>query len=254
MNRRHGVFFFPLFFAVVAAVDFTLCAQLEKSLKFIPEVVDFGTMREEDGKVTMNVKAVNISDSSTFIISARTSCGCSSIIYDENELAPGDSADVYVTYDPLNRPGKFLKTAKIFTGLERIGNSFKLKGTVIPSKKNLDRTYPDRAGCLRLSSAVINAGEVSRRETRPLFVGIYNDSDSSFHLTGATDSGALEAGFAPDSIGPYEVCTLTLMLKGKYFKEKEKDFLYKAFLINSLSGDTITCIPVAGSIVSGNPK
>lgn len=235
--------------ACFAIADSSAFAQMEKTLKFIPEEVDFGTIREQNGKVTKHVKAVNISKTATFIISARTSCGCSSVTYPEKQLAPGDTAVISVTYDPENRPGKFLKTAKIYTGNERISNSFKLKGNVIPSKKNLDRAYPDKAGVLRLSSKIIDAGEVSVRDARPMFVGIYNDSDMPLRLEALTDGKPLEAGLTPDSIGPFEISTLTLMLKGRNFKENEQDFCYRAFLLNSATGDTITCIPVGGTIV-----
>lgn len=242
---------FPLcliwfFLAVISAPS--AYAQVEKTLKFIPEEVDFGLIREENGKVTRHVKAVNISKTPTFIISARTSCGCSSVDYPDRQIAPGDTVVISVTYDPVNRPGKFLKTAKIYTGKERIGNSFKLKGNVIPSKKNLDRAYPVKSGKLRLSSQIINAGDVSTQEARPLFVGIYNDSDLPLKISANTDSTPLEAGLTPDSIGPFEISTLTLMLKGRLFKKSEKDFFYNAYLIDSMSGDTITCIPVGGTI------
>lgn len=245
-GKAFSLCFIWLFVAVISIPS--TYAQIEKTLKFFPEEVDFGLIREEDGKVTRSVKAVNISKTPTFIISARTSCGCSSVDYPEQQIAPGDTVVISVTYNPVNRPGKFLKTAKIYTGKERIGNSFKLKGNVIPSKKNLDQAYPVKSGKLRLSSQIINAGEVSNQEARPLFVGIYNDSEQPLKISANTDSSPLEAGLTPDSIGPFEISTLTLMLKGRLFKKGEKDFFYKAYLIDSMSGDTLTCIPVGGTI------
>lgn len=233
---------------MVLILPASVCAQTEKTLKFTPEELDFGTIREEGGKVTRKVKATNISKKTTFIISARTSCGCSSIEYPDTKIAPGETVEISVTYDPINRPGKFQKTAKLYTGEERIGNSFKLKGTVIPSKKNLDSAYPAKSGKLRLSSQLINAGEITAKESRPLFVGIYNDSDQPLKLCASTNGEALEAGLAPDSIGPFEICTLTLMLKGRLINEKEKDFVYNAYLVDTASGDTITSIPVGGSV------
>lgn len=234
--------------AMLSALAPSAYARIEKTLRFIPDTVDFGMIKEEEGKSKQIVRAVNISADSTFIISARTSCGCSSVEYPDTILAPGDTVVLTLTYDPVNRPGKFLKTAKFFTGKERIGNSIKLSGTVIPSRKNLDRVYPEQAGQLRLSSLMINAGEVSRQEARPLFVGIYNDKDSPIVVSAATDSSPLEAGLIPDTIEPYGLATLTLMLKGRHIPEKENEFLYEAFLINRESGDTITAIPVGGYV------
>ncbi len=233
---------------LLSAVMPTAYAQMERSLKFIPDTIDFGIIREEDGRETRTVKAINISSDSTFIISARTSCGCSAADYTTEVLAPGDTTEVSVTYDPLNRPGKFLKTAKFFTGEERISNPIKLQGTVIPSRRNLDRSYPDKAGNLRFSSIILNAGEMSRQDAKPLFVGIYNDSDTAIALSTETDHSPLEAALMPDTIEPFGIATLSLMLKGRLIPEKENEFLYKAYIINTESGDTITCIPVAGSL------
>ena len=223
-------------------------SQIGRSLLFIPESLDFGVIQEENGKVTRSVKAVNISSDSTYIISARTSCGCSAAEYPEEILAPGDTAVVTLTYDPVNRPGKFLKTAKFFTGTERVGNSIKLMGTVIPSRKNLDRVYPDSAGRLRLSSKIINAGEVSRREARPLFVGIYNDSDHAIAISAESDSYPLEVAMTPDTLEAFGVATLSMMLKGRNMPDKENEFTYNAYLIDTSAGDTIACIPVGGYV------
>lgn len=235
-------------FTVVAVAAPGAYSQIEKTLRFIPATVDFGVIREEDGEVSRSAKAVNISPDSTYIISARTSCGCTGAEYTEAVLAPGDTATVTITYDPMNRPGKFLKTAKFFTGEQRISNSLKIQGTVIPSRNNLDRSYPDRIGNLRFSSVILNAGEISRSEARPLFVGIYNDSERAIALTTDTDSVPLESALMPDTIEPFGIATLSLMLKGRMIPEKEAGFLYKAYLMDAQSGDTLACVPVGGSV------
>ena len=232
--------------AALSALSPVAYAQIQKTLRFIPDNVDFGVVREDDGRISRTVKAVNITSDSLFIISARTSCGCSAAEYSDAMIAPGDTTTVTLTYDPLNRPGKFLKTAKFFTGKERIGNSIKMCGTVIPSRRNLERSYPDKVGQLRLSSAILNAGEVSKSEARPMFVGLYNDSDRPLALTAETDSPPIEAALMPDTIEPYGVATLSVMLKGRVIPKEENEFLYKTYLINPENSDTLACIPVGG--------
>lgn len=236
--------------AIVSALALSPMAysQIEKSLQFIPDKVDFGIIREENGLVSQKVKAINITPDTTYIISARTSCGCSAAEYSEEMLAPGDTTEVTLSYDPTNRPGKFQKTARFFTGKDRIGNSIKLNGTVIPSKKNLDRAYPEKAGDLRLSTLLLNVGEVSRTEARPLFVGLYNDSNAPLALAASTDAAALEAGLAPDTIEPFGIATLTLMLIGRNLPAADNDILQKAHLIYPTTADTIVSIPIVGSI------
>lgn len=233
---------------LIGALASTALADISKSLEFIPASVDFGVIREDDGKVSRQVKAVNVSADTTFIISARTSCGCSAAEYSDAMIAPGDTTEVTVTYDPTNRPGKFLKTARFFTGKERIGNSIKLSGTVIPSRRNLDKAYPDKIGDLRLSTKAVAVGEMSRTEARPLFVGIYNDSDRSIPLAVETDSSSMEGALTPDTIEPFGIATLSLMIKGRLIPDTESDFVYKAFLIDASTGDSIATIPVGGVV------
>lgn len=234
--------------ACILALSTTAFSQIEKSLRFIPDQVDFGTIREENGKVSQTVQAVNISPDTTFIISARTSCGCSAAEYSDQLLAPGDTTEVIISYDPTNRPGKFLKTARFFTGKERIGNSIKLSGNVIPSKRNLDKTYPEKAGSLRLSTLMVNAGEVSRTEARPLFIGLYNDCDKALVLNAVSDSYPLEAALMPDTIEPFGVATLSLMLKGRNIPAADSDIHYKVHLLNVANSDTVATIPILGTI------
>ena len=235
------------FLSLIAA--FAAYSQMEKSLEFIPDKIDFGIIREEDGRVTQKVKAVNITSDTTFIISARTSCGCSAAEYPQDMIAPGDTVEVSITYDPINRPGKFLKSARFFTGEERIGNSIKLSGTVIPGKENLDRAYPEKSGALRLSTLIVNVGEMSRKEARPLFVGLYNDSGKPLALEALSDAEGLEAALTPDTLDAYGVGTLTLMLKGRNIPAGDNEILYKASLIDKATGDTVVSIPVVGSII-----
>ena len=233
-------------------VSTAVYSEIEKTLKFIPDRFDFGRIKEDNGKVERMVKAINISSDTTFIISARTSCGCSAAEYSDEAIAPGDTTEVTLTYDPANRPGKFLKTARFFTGQERIGNSIKMTGTVIPSKKNLDFAYPDKAGNLRMSTLFINAGELSQNEVRPLFVGLYNDSDNPLPVSVVTDTGALEAAIMPDTIEAYGIATITLMLKGRNVPVGTTEINYKVALVNTAGCDTIVSIPVIGRFAKIN--
>lgn len=239
-----------IFMALAAAAwAFAVSAQIERSLKFIPEKADFGTIRESDGPVSITLKAVNVSPDSTFIISARTSCGCSEAQYDARMIAPGDSTTVTVSYDPTNRPGKFNKSAKIFTGKERNPNSFKITGNVIPSAQHLDRTYPEKAGPIRLSTRLANAGNMHRTESRPIFIGLYNDSDRPVPVAVFTDSEALDARVLPDTIQPFGIATISLMMKGKRLPAVACDFTFHATLTGSVPSDTIISIPVTGAVL-----
>lgn len=243
-KRGHTIF--ATLVVVLFALTPSVYAQIASSLQFIPKQLDFGMIREDDGKVTKSLLAVNTTADTTFVISARTSCGCSKVEYDSSPLAPGDTTKILVTYDASNRPGKFMKTIKIFTGSDRIPNSCKIKGVVIPSKKNLDRTYPDTSGSLRFTSLIVNAGEMRANETRPIFIGIYNDSDCLISLEGRCDNDALSMSIMPDTIEPNSISTATLTIRTRDIREHE--FNFKAKIINAETGKTLATIPIGGTI------
>lgn len=244
--RTHTIPFLLITIIIIFSNGFSH-AQIEKSLKFIPQNIDFGVIRETNGKVTKTVKAINVSSDSTFIISARTSCGCSEAEYDGRMLAPGDTTTVSITYDPTNRPGKFQKSAKIFTGRDRVSNMFRISGIVIPSKKNLDKAYPEKAGNLRLSTSIVAIGEMRHAETKPIFIGIYNDSDQPMTLKADSYNEALEATLQPDTIEPFGIATLSIMLKGRNIPSATTNFKYSVALKDP-SGETLVSIPIGGTI------
>ena len=163
-------------------------------------------------------------------------------------LAPGDTTEITVAYDPTGRPGRFQKTAKIFTGKERVSNSFRLSGNVIPAPATLDRSYPAKAGQLRLSTAIVNAGEMKRDITKPLFIGIYNDSDTPLALSVESDSDALECTLRPDTIAPFGTATVTMMLKGRLIPAATKDFTFNATLTDAATGRSLIAVPTGGTM------
>lgn len=242
------IFKYALIAIATSTLSLSSFSQIEKSLEFIPNELDFGYIREADGPVTRNVKAVNISQEPTFIISARTSCGCSDAQYDAKTIAPGDSTTVSITYDPTNRPGKFRKSAKIFTGKERISNTFHIFGNVIPSENSLENTYPVKAGDLRFSTKIINTPELKRTETRPLYIKAYNNSDSPVSVILDSDCDALEVKQQPTIVPPYEVGTLSIMLRGALIGKGTGDFKGNVRVCESESGKEILSIPVGGSV------
>ncbi len=237
---------YALLAIAVSTISLPSYSQIEKTLKFIPEDLDFGYIRESDGEITRSVKAVNISSGPTFIISARTSCGCSEANYDAKTIEPGDTTTVSITYDPTNRPGKFRKTAKIFTGKDRISNSFHITGTVIPSEKHLDNTYPEKVGNLRFSTKIVNAADVKRTEIKPLYIGVYNDSNSPATFSVESDSDALEVKLQPATIDPFGVATICLMLRGSLINKDTTDFKYNVKIFDPDNGREIFNIPVGG--------
>lgn len=231
---------------LIAGISLAMAPDPDETFEFIPQVCDFGVIHEENGNVSATVKAVNISADTTFVTSIRTSCGCTGATYTDRIIAPGDTAEISVTYNPENRPGRFLKTIKVFSGLDRRSSSFKIKGNVLPSEKSIAKSYPHRIGDLRLSNTLIDVGEVTPGAVLPVFVGLYNVGEHPMILKADADCMAFEPKVMPDTILPNDPGTLSIILKARHLRQYGKNFQHNIYLIDTLSKDTVATIPVGG--------
>ncbi|MBQ0114957.1 MAG: DUF1573 domain-containing protein [Bacteroidales bacterium] len=74
---------------------------------------DFGRIV---GPVTHNFEVVNTAADSVSVLGAMTSCNCTTVAYPHEPIAPGDTALVTVTYDPVGRPqGDFTRVITLIT-------------------------------------------------------------------------------------------------------------------------------------------
>lgn len=230
----------------LTAISLAMAPDPMQTFEFIPSECDFGTIREEDGSVSATVKAVNVSADTTFITSIRTSCGCTGAAFTDRIIAPGDTAEVTVSYNPEGRPGRFLKTIKVFSGVDRESSIFKIKGNVLPGDETLRRSYPHQTGNLRFSSAAIDMGELNPGEVRPVFIGLYNVGVNPLALYADSDSPAFEPRIVPDTIQPNDPATLSVVVKAKRISVYGKEFQHNVYLLDTQSKDTIASIPIGG--------
>lgn len=103
-------------------------------LQFEKTTYDFGNIREEGGKVTHEFTFTNIGDEPVKINSARAECGCTRPEFPKEEIAPGASGVIKVTYNPLGRPGGFTKVVTVRCTGNPGKFNLKIRGTVIPKK------------------------------------------------------------------------------------------------------------------------
>lgn len=119
-----------LLMAVIATV---FAAEKEKaSIKFEETTYDFGNIREDGGKVSHEFTFTNKGTAPLKITSARAECGCTTPEYPKEEIAPGESASINVTYNPLGRPGGFTKVVTVRCTGHPGKVNLKIRGTVLP--------------------------------------------------------------------------------------------------------------------------
>ena len=86
-----------------------LAAPAQEALVFTPDAWDFGTIREEQGRVSHTFTGENRSERPVVILDVVTSCGCTVPQFSRKPVLPGEKTQITVTFDPANRPGTFSK-------------------------------------------------------------------------------------------------------------------------------------------------
>ena len=118
---------------ILAAVAGIMAADKSKAqIKFDETVYNFGNIKEDGGKVTHEFPFTNVGSEPLKITDARAECGCTKPEFPKEEIAPGESGVIKVTYNPLGRPGGFTKVVTVRCTGNPGKVNLKIRGTVLP--------------------------------------------------------------------------------------------------------------------------
>lgn len=127
--KRLGIIVLMLmaFVVTVNAADKT-----KAKIKFEQTTHDFGNIKEDGGPVSCEFNFINEGEEPLKITSARAECGCTTPKYPKEEIAPGESGTIKVTYNPMGRPGGFTKVVTVRCSGNPGKVNLKIRGTVLP--------------------------------------------------------------------------------------------------------------------------
>jgi len=118
-----------LFFGLILSV--ALFAQ-SPIMTFETTTHDFGKIKEQDGLATKKFEFKNTGDAPLIINRVNASCGCTATSWTKEPVLPGKTGSVTASYNPVNRPGVFIKTITVFTNVDSKPIQLTIKGDVIP--------------------------------------------------------------------------------------------------------------------------
>ena len=123
-----------LLFAVAFIMALTVSAQEKQIIEIAEKTHDFGTIKEEDGRVSHVFTFKNATEGPLTIKNVRASCGCTTPAWSREPIAPGAEAQITVTYNATGRPGAFHKsvTVTLSNGTEDFTQVLFIKGKVTP--------------------------------------------------------------------------------------------------------------------------
>lgn len=185
-------------------------AAAQPQTTWLERLHDFGVIREQDGKVTCQMRLINSGTEPLLIVKAQVGCGCTGIHYPETPIQPGDTATVSITYNPSGRPGQFSKQAIIFTNTDVKRTTLEIRGNVIPSPATLDKQYPLAAGPLRISQQIMPLGEIVKGKNKTEYLSAYNASTDTMLVNVTGGNEHLKPAIVPDTVPPARVTALTV--------------------------------------------
>ncbi len=177
---RTLIFIFSIVFAFALATN---AQEKAASIGFAKTVHDFGTIKEEDGKVTYDFELTNEGEAPLIINRVSSSCGCTTPVWPKEPIPPGGKGTIKATYDPKGRPGPFNKTITIFSNASASGTVLSIKGQTTPRTKTPEETYRKRIGDLGLANSHLTMGKLYISEIKIDSLSVYNFSSEPVEIS-----------------------------------------------------------------------
>lgn len=94
---------------------------------------DFGNIKAGGGEVTATYKFKNTGDKPLVIISVTNGgCGCTTPSYPKAPIAPGQTGQITIKFDPSGRRGELNREVKVKTNASKKRVGLKFSGVIIP--------------------------------------------------------------------------------------------------------------------------
>lgn len=226
---RHIIYTILILFITLTSVSAEECV-----VRFEPERVDFGHINESDGIATRSFTITNTSTEDITISEIVSTCDCTVADYKNIVIAPKQSFEVKVKYNPLNRPGRFDRPLFIF--VEGYDTPFEIgvMGRVTPRERTVEEMYPyDMGHGLRLDNTFAGFTYIEHGKHYEERIALYNCSERTMRLRlkQIERSGAIKVEH-PTRIAPHTSADIKfcyeLPLSSRHYGSLDDKFRVKA--------------------------
>ncbi|MBO7307632.1 MAG: DUF1573 domain-containing protein [Alistipes sp.] len=171
----------------------TLSAQ-QCGLTFEPTIIDFGHIDEDGGIATRSFRATNITKESITIKELVSTCDCTVAQYNNIVIEPNQSFEFKVSYNPMNRPGRFDRPLYVLVeGSDEI-LELNVRGYVDARERSIEERYYNMDNDLYVESTFAPFSYLEHGKRYEERIDIYNNSSRTMRLrieSYATKSGLL---------------------------------------------------------------
>ena len=189
-TRRYGFVAF-----ILLIMSFLAISEAEAQLRFDRTTHDFGTIPEAAGKVECTFRATNESNQPVIILDVVTTCGCTVPTFSRKPLRQGETAEIWVSYDPYNRPGTIDRKLHVYDASRNRLAVLTLTGQVTPRERSVEERYPiDTRHGVRLSNTLVAFSYLYIGQPIRSALSLINTADRprTIELRPTTQSGLLE--------------------------------------------------------------
>jgi len=181
---------------------------------------NFGNINEADGPASHIFKVKNTGNGPLVITRVTASCGCAKPEWTKEPIAPGQTTDLKIIFDPKGRPGPFHKTVSIYSNGNKGSYSLSIKGNVKPKSMQPVFTYPYSIGELKLHTKTILYSSIRPEETLGENIHILNDTQQPLTVQLGKLPNYFTTEVRPSILKPGEAGEISVLLDGQATKRK----------------------------------
>lgn len=164
--------------------------------------------------VKAEFKMKNSGDKPLLISDVKSSCGCTTVSYPKDAIAPGKTFSVSAVYD-AKQLGHFQKEVGIYSNASDEPLLLTLKGVVVAKKSNFKGEYPYTLGDLLTDRNEVLFDDVNRGDMPVQQVHILNNSDETMEPQLMHLPPYLRGEVKPARLAPGRSATVTLQVDSK---------------------------------------
>lgn len=194
------ILFLTVCFIAVSGMTNYALAQAEIAFEKLEH--NFGKFKEEGGPVTYDFVFTNKGKAPLIISSVNASCGCTTPEWSREPVLPGKTGFIKVSYNPLNRPGSFMKTVTVVANIPAGSVVLKISGDVQPKQLSMEDKYPSQVGTLRMVTNHLSFVKIANTEKKTDSLKIYNPGTEAVKIGFKNLPAFLSARVVPETIQP----------------------------------------------------
>lgn len=146
----------------------------KEGISFKENSHNFGIIDEEGGSVSFNFIYTNQGSKPLVLTRVTTDCGCTTPRYTRRAVEPGQEGLLSVAYDPLGRPGTFVKNIQVYTNADAKPTILQITGNVVTRGGSGESAYVTHVGDLQISSEFLEFPAMSHQRKQVLKLSLYN--------------------------------------------------------------------------------